>query len=163
MSNHSDAHRYIIRQPLRVTTRERTGGIAVLIAAWSVLLWLLAPLFTALFWFIQGEVAWHHMIEQQGWRSLAEVAPWWFLFIFLMTLALFLWAKVNQWRFHGKEKRLRMPDVTGERIAADFGVDPVQREFWLKSRVLVVRFDEQSRVEKVLPKDINEIEGRPPV
>ncbi|MFP5441379.1 MAG: poly-beta-1,6-N-acetyl-D-glucosamine biosynthesis protein PgaD [Gammaproteobacteria bacterium] len=163
MSNDTHADKYIIRSPQRVTAAHHTGAIAALLAGWSLFLWILAPLGTALFWFILGEVAWHQMIEYQGWRWLTDAAPLWLLVIFLSSLALFVWARINQVRFRGHEHRQRMADASGEQIARAFGVDPVQREFWLKSRVLTVSFDGQSRIRQVAPRDINEIDGRPPV
>lgn len=157
-----NASKYIIRSPQRVTAGHHGTSVTLLLTFWSLLLWLLAPVFTALFWFIMGEIAWHHMMESAGWRWVVDVLPLWLLIIFLMSLALFVWARINQVRFRGHEKRLRPADVAGGQIAQDFGVDPVQREFWLKSRVLTVVFDEQSRITKVAPRDIDAIEGRPP-
>ena len=157
------AHKYIIRSPERVTAGHHTASVTMLLTMWSLFLWLLAPFATALFWYIFGEVAWHQMREYEGWRWVVDVLPLWLGIIFLMSLALFLWARINQLRFRGHEKRTRLPDVGGDAIAKDFGVDPVQREFWLKSRVLAVAFDEKSRITPVAPRDIDAIEGRPPV
>lgn len=163
MSNETHAEKYIIRSSQRVTAAHRTGAAAALLAGWSLFLWLLAPLATALFWYMLGEIAWHQMVEYQGWRWVADEAPWWLLVVFLSSLALFLWARINQSRFRGQEHRHRLADVAGARIAQDFGVDPVQREFWLRSRVLKVEFDKQSRIAKVLPRDIDAVEGGPPL
>lgn len=155
--------KYIIRQPERVTAGHHGAVAASLLVMWSLFLWLLAPLGTALFWFIFGEIAWHQMKEYEGWRWLLQSAPLWLGIIFLMTLALFLWARINQLRFRGKEHRLRRPDATDERIAQDFGVDPVQRRFWQQSRVLRVHFDDAARITKVVPLDIDGTTGRPPL
>lgn len=137
---------YIIRQPERVTSGRHAAGVAFVLTLWMLFLWLLAPLMTGLFWFILGEVAWHQMIEQEGWRPLARVLPLWFLIVFGMSLALFLWARINQWRFRGHEHRRRFPDATAAVIAADFGVSAADRDVWAGAAVLRVDFDERARI-----------------
>lgn len=141
------SHPYIIRQPERVMGRGRHApAVAAALSLWMLFLWLLAPLVTALFWFILGEVTWHQMVVGAGLEAVGEALPLWFLVVFLMSLALFAWARLNQWRFRGHEHRHRIPDVDGARIAVDFGVDAAARERWLRARVLDVHFDDAARI-----------------
>lgn len=144
------SHPYIIRQPERVLGRGRHApALAAALSLWMLFLWLLAPLMTALFWFILGEITWHQMIVDAGLEAVREVLPLWLLVVAAMSLALFAWARVNQWRFRGHEHRHPVPDVEGARIAADFGVDAAARENWLQARVLEVRFDDAARITAV--------------
>lgn len=145
------SHSYIIRQPERVVGRGRHApATAAALSLWMLFLWLLAPLVTALFWFILGEITWHQMVVDAGLGAVRAALPLWLLVVFVMSLALFLWARLNQWRFRGHEHRRRLPDVAGGQVASDFGVDAAAREQWLQARALQVSFDEQARISGVV-------------
>ena len=62
---------------------------------------------------------------------------------------LLLWAKYNEWRFRGKERRQPPTPLTDEQLAKSFGVDLAERLRAAPSRRMTVHHDAKGNVQAI--------------
>lgn len=62
---------------------------------------------------------------------------------------LLLWAKYNEWRFRGKERRQPPTPLTDEQLAKSFGVDLAERLRAAPSRRMTVHHDAEGNVQAI--------------
>lgn len=66
---------------------------------------------------------------------------------------LILWARYNQYRFSGKNRRLASAPVTAADLAARYGFRPDDVEDWHQARILVMTHDPNGLLIKIATND----------
>ncbi len=128
------------RDELKMPHRLTAWGITLLF--WGVMLYLWQPLISMLAWAFQIKLFYKHMVVLGGYEDFLALILAYAVVIICMGAVLLLWARINQWRFRGREKRQRMADVTAAQVAAHFGVEKAQLKQWQQSKCLRVTLDE---------------------
>jgi len=71
------------------------------------------------------------------------------LVVLINTAMLFGWARYNQMRFRGKERRKAMPVVTVADYARMYGFPPEEIASWQRARILIMHHDQNGQLAKV--------------
>lgn len=62
---------------------------------------------------------------------------------------LLLWAKYNEWRFRGKERRTASPLLDDEQLAKSFGIDLPERLRSSRARRMTVHHDSEGNIRNI--------------
>ena len=69
--------------------------------------------------------------------------------VLINTAMLFAWARYNQIRFRGKDRRKAMPVVTVADYSRMYGFAPEEIAAWQSARILIVHHDEDGKLVQV--------------
>jgi biofilm PGA synthesis protein PgaD len=136
----------IINRPDLQTLAQRLGGYTVNFFGWALYLYLWLPLITLVVWWLDIGFVYEQMVDQEGLDALANVARWYLLIFGLLAASYLGWARYNQWRFRGRERRNPRPAPPLAKIAEDFGVPLKVLQQWRTQRRVVIHLDEGARV-----------------
>lgn len=159
MSKRETADYLIIDRPSVLRRSERLAAGGVTLAFWFAMFYLWQPLIGLIAWLFNSKLFYEHMIVLGGFRGFMEVLLAYLGIIFVLGGGLIFWAKINQWRFRGKEKRTLPPKATAEEIAHFFDVDSEQLKQWQSMKNARVYFDQGdhvAHVEKNEPHEVNQ-------
>jgi len=137
----------IINRPDWVTRGQQVTAVGTTLFFWFALLYLWQPVISLIAWAFNVKLFYSHMVVLGGYETFLDVWKSYALVIALMGGSLILWARINQWRFRGAERRTFIPVSEDSDIAATFGVQPEQLHDWRAMKNVVLDIDEQSRVE----------------
>lgn len=99
----------IIEQPsLQGLWQQYSYGIFTFLA-WGIWLYLWLPLINLVAWLFGAKLFYEHMILLGGYQGLLQDLGLYSFIILIIGGVLILWARYNQYRFQGKEKRKRTP------------------------------------------------------
>lgn len=132
----------MISRPSSQPRLKRTLFGAFTLLAWSVYLYLWAPLATLVLWFIGLRTTYLQLYLQQNAVNttlllhLAGIAA-------LCAASLIGWAEYNRGRFHGADRRARQPDATLAEIAERLGADADEVATLQDSRISTVRIGDR--------------------
>lgn len=136
----------IIERPDLQTLAQRFGSMTLTFGFWVLYLYLWLPGISALAWLVEGGLFYEHMIERRGYVAIGRVLGA-YLSVIGITSGLFLaWARLNQFRFRGEERRARVATVSAFELGRSFGVPPRIVHAWQQSRRVVVHFDDEGRI-----------------
>ncbi|EDY86830.1 conserved hypothetical protein [gamma proteobacterium HTCC5015] len=156
MSKKETADYLIIDTPSVLRRSERLAAGGVTLAFWLAMFYLWQPLISLVAWLFNTKLFYEHMIVLGGFRGFMEVLVIYLAVILFLGGGLIFWAKLNQWRFRGKEKRTLPPKASPEQIAEFFVVDSEQLKQWQSIKNARVYFDQGNHVARV---ESNEPEG----
>lgn len=142
----------IIRSPDRLRLPHHLTSASLTVFFWSILIWLCQPVFTLAAWYFNFSVAKDQMADEQGWQALTSLAAAYGSSIVVICSALLIWARIQQWRFRGKEKRRWPVELSNEQVAHWFGTDPFARRHWMRLRHTNVYFNEGSQAMTIRPR-----------
>lgn len=139
----------IINRPDWVTRGQQVTAVGTTLFFWFALLYLWQPVISLIAWAFNVKLFYSHMVVLGGYETFLDVWKSYALVIALMGGALMLWARINQWRFRGAERRAFIPLGEDRDIAETFGVQPEQLQDWRTMKTVVMDIDHESRVEDV--------------
>lgn len=134
-----------------ITSRHRIAAVGVTLFFWGALLYLWQPLIAAVAWVFEVKLFYDQMIVLGGLQAFRQLLLIYLAVIVGLGATLLVWARINQWRFRGKERRSRFPDATVQEVADTFGVDPGQLYGWQQQPTLTVSFDDAGNITGVAP------------
>lgn len=150
----------IIDQPTAMRLPHRLTNIGLTMVFWGLLLWLWQPLLTLGLWYINSMITYDHMVVLGGWRPFIETSLVYMGVVSLQCGALIGWARLQQWRFRGKEKRGRPAELDNNSVAKWFGTHPFARRHWMRLRTMNVYFNEDNHELRIRPTNMeSEEEG----
>ena len=139
----------IIESPDLQTIWMKYSYSVITFAIWGLWLYLWAPLLSLLAWFFGFSLFYEHMIELEGYKGFLKLLGLYALGITLLSSALLIWARYNQYRFRGKEKRRFAKPVTVEDKAIFFGIDEKDLARWRTMKSLKIRIDKKGDIMNV--------------
>jgi biofilm PGA synthesis protein PgaD len=139
----------IINRPDWVTRGQQVTAVGTTLFFWFALLYLWQPLISLIAWAFNVKLFYSHMVVLGGYETFLDVWKAYALVIVLMGGSLSVWARINQWRFRGAERRTAIPRTDDGDVAETFGVQPGQLQNWRTMKSVVLDIDEESRVEGV--------------
>jgi len=139
-------HPLIIERPDLQTLAQRFGSMTLTFVFWLVYLYLWLPLVSALAWFVEGGLFYEHMIVERGYVAVGRVIGA-YLTVIAVTSGVFIaWARLNQFRFRGVERRSHVESITAFELSQTFGVPPRIVMAWQRDRSITVHFDDDGRI-----------------
>lgn len=139
----------IINRPDWVTRGQQVTAVGTTLFFWFALLYLWQPLISLIAWAFNVKLFYSHMVVLGGYETFLDVWKTYALVIALMGGSLIVWARINQWRFRGSERRTAIPRTDDGDVADAFGVQPEQLQNWRTMKSVVLDIDENSQVEGV--------------
>jgi len=133
----------IIEQPnLQGLWQQYSYGICTFLA-WGIWLYLWLPLINLVAWLFGAKLFYEQMILLGGYQGLLQDLGLYSLVIFIIGAVLILWARYNQYRFQGKEKRKRTPRYARMEEIEFFEVEEDVLKMVQTSKRIYVSFDEE--------------------
>jgi len=137
----------IINHPDLVRPGQRFTAMGITLFFWAVLLYLWQPLLSLIAWGFNIRLFYNHMIVLGGYHAFLELLQFYAIVVACLGGALILWARVNQWRFRGRERRRGSPDTDSQALCALFGLEPEALELAKASSNLTVTLAEDGGVQ----------------
>jgi biofilm PGA synthesis protein PgaD len=147
-----DAKKLIIDRPDLVPSGQKLTAWSITLFFWGALLYLWQPLLSLIAWGLNINLFYNHMILLGGYRTFLHLLTFYLIVIALMGGGLILWARINLWRFRGRERRVGQGNTRIDKLCAGFGVQPEQRAIAMDAAVLTVHFAPNGAIEKLEPR-----------
>jgi biofilm PGA synthesis protein PgaD len=134
---------------------------AVTLAMWAAYVWLIPDSFIR-----TGEAI--IAVIRQDLRSeglapifeLVDTLGSYVVMVILNGAVLVAWARYNQFRFRGRERRKFVAPVTVSDFASFYGFPASQIADWQEARILTIDHDKEGRLTRVLARESGEPERR---
>jgi biofilm PGA synthesis protein PgaD len=140
----------IIERPDLVKPGHKLTAMGITLFFWGALLYLWQPLLSLIAWGLNIQLFYNHMILLGGHRVFLQLLGFYLSVILCLGGGLILWARINQWRFRGKERRLARRDTTDlPRLVELFGLSEATRAQALNCRIVTVRLSPDGRIERL--------------
>lgn len=140
----------IIDQPHNLSLLGRLVRMLITLFFWVCMFYLWQPLISIIAWEFEIKLFYEHIIILGGYASFADSMLTYFIIICLLGGALIFWAKTNQWRFRGKERRTALDLVTAEEIAEFYNVPKEKISDWQRLKNCTVYFDKENQIHDVV-------------
>lgn len=141
-----NADKLIIDSPRLVRPGQKLTAWGVTLLFWGMLLYLWQPLISLLAWGLNIRLFYSHMIILGGYQAFVDLLAFYGLVILCLSGALLVWARVQQWRFRGVERRQQRAVVPLDEMASRFAVEAGELQVARTARRLRVRLAADGRV-----------------
>lgn len=145
----------IINRPDLAPPGQKVTAWGITLIFWAALLYLWQPLLSIIAWALNIRLFYNHMILLGGYQTFLNLLSIYLTVIGLLGGGLVLWARINQWRFRGKERRLDIGATDLPRLYASFGVEEGDWERVAQRSIVVVSFakDGSGRIAAINPQE----------
>jgi len=126
----------IIESPHLQTALQKYSHAFITFFFWMLWVYLWSPIITMIFWVLGFHQFFHHMVLLEGYIGLAGKLLTYMAVILVIGFIQVAWAKYNQFRFRGKEKRTFRPHVSSGALFDYFNVDKSKISTFQKGQVL---------------------------
>lgn len=148
-SENSQENPLIINEPESLRLPHKITSFGLTLLFWGLLLYLWQPLISMLAWSLNVKLFYNHMIVLGGYHNFIGLLIDYLIIIIIIGCVLILWARINQWRFRGNERRTRPPDAYTEELAEYFEVSQLDLEKWQKLDSLEISLNDDDLPERV--------------
>jgi biofilm PGA synthesis protein PgaD len=135
-----DPESLIINRPDLVPPTQKWTAWGITLFFWGALAYLWQPLLSLVAWGFNIRLFYNHMILLGGYHTFLQLMWFYFKVIAVLGGGLILWARINQWRFQGKERRRSLGDTDMSRLLSSNGVSPAELDLMLQARIVTVGF-----------------------
>lgn len=136
----------IINHPELVRPGQRLTAMGVTLFFWAMLLYLWQPLLSLVAWGFNIRLFYNHMIVLGGYRSFLDLLGFYAIVVAFLGGGLILWARINQWRFRGRDRRRGVTATDTGALCETFQVQPETLEQARGQSNLTVTLDRDGRV-----------------
>lgn len=134
----------IINRPDLVPSGQKLTAWSITLVFWGALLYLWQPLLSILAWGLNIRLFYNHMILLGGYQTFLNLLTIYLSVIATLGGALVLWARVNQWRFRGRERRRDIGLTDMALFCEEMGIAPDDLTRVGECRVVVVSFNDKA-------------------
>jgi biofilm PGA synthesis protein PgaD len=145
--NHDQKPSLIIDRPDWVRPGEKITALGVTLLFWGALLYLWQPLLSILAWGLNIHLFYNHMIVMGGYQAFLNLLLFYSIVIAILGGGLIVWARINQWRFRGKNRRRGEFFTDHNQMCQEFAVDPADLDRLRASRKLNIKLTPEGRLE----------------
>jgi biofilm PGA synthesis protein PgaD len=124
---------------------QKATALGITLLFWGALLYLWQPLVSVIAWGLNIHLFYNHMILLGGYRTFLDLLMKYLAVIAVLGGGLILWARINQWRFRGKERRTGIDATDMAALCASYGLEPSDGDV-LRSRRVTVTFVDDSKI-----------------
>ena len=136
----------IIDRPDLVPSGQKVTAWGITLLFWAALLYLWQPLLSLVAWGLNIHLFYNHMILFGGYRTFLDLLLMYLMVIALLGGGLILWARINQWRFRGRERRADIGSTDFVALCGGFGLEPSDIEAVASHRVISVTFGDDGKI-----------------
>ncbi|MFT3930530.1 MAG: poly-beta-1,6-N-acetyl-D-glucosamine biosynthesis protein PgaD [Spongiibacteraceae bacterium] len=140
----------IINRPDLVPPGQKLTAWGITLFFWAALLYLWQPLLSLLAWGLNIQLFYNHMILLGGYRTFLDLLVKYLITISILGGGLIVWARINQWRFRGKERRTGIGATDMKSLATSFGLGLEEIEAFAGSKVVSVTFVDEQKISVVI-------------
>jgi biofilm PGA synthesis protein PgaD len=140
----------IINRPDLLKSSQKYTALGLTLFFWGALIYLWQPAISLLAWAFNLNIFYEHMVVLGGYRTFLNLLVNYIIVISVLVGALLLWARVNQWRFRGVERRVGIEKTDIDAVCATFSVNRDSVELWRSCSNLIVDVDEEGLVSEVV-------------
>ncbi len=136
-------HPLIIEEPDSLRLPHKITAVGLTLLFWGILLYLWQPLISMVAWALNVKLFYNHMIVLGGYHNFLALVIDYLIVIAIMGGILIIWARINLWRFRGKDRRKRPADASTAELAEYFEVSAEQLEQWRQQDSLAVTLNDK--------------------
>ncbi|MDN0084718.1 poly-beta-1,6-N-acetyl-D-glucosamine biosynthesis protein PgaD [Crenobacter sp. SG2305] len=144
----------IIEAEHNLTLMQRLVSMSLTTLLWLFWMYLWMPLISLIGWYFGIQLIYDQMVLREGWYSLIKLLLVYALIVAALSGLLLVWARINYYRFAGRERRRRAPDLSLAVLASDFGLSRATVEAGQASRIAVVYHDETGMIAAIETHDV---------
>jgi biofilm PGA synthesis protein PgaD len=144
-----DADELIINQPDLVPAGQKFTAMGITLFFWGALLYLWQPLISILAWGLNIDLFYSHMILLGGYEAFLQLLAGYLEVIVALGGGLIIWARINLWRFRGKDRRRGVGVTDMEKLHGDFGVGPDALAAANNSRIVKISINDEGRMTNI--------------
>lgn len=138
----------IINRPDWVRPGEKLTALGITLLFWGALLYLWQPLLSILAWGLNIHLFYNHMIVMGGYHAFLDLLVFYAIVIAILGGGLILWARINQYRFRGKDRRRGEFFTDDARLCQDFGIDAEQLQQLRETAHVTILLSPEGRIER---------------
>ncbi|HCF72340.1 MAG: poly-beta-1,6-N-acetyl-D-glucosamine biosynthesis protein PgaD [Proteobacteria bacterium] len=139
----------IIESPGLLSRPQRIVEIIVTLIVWIAILYLWQPLVRLLWWLVQSGLTDNNMSLPDEHIRLLQIFQNFLLPLLAILIVYLGWAKVNQWRFRGREQRASRTPIDAASVSQHYKVDPEKLRMWRRLRQMVIELSDTGYVTSV--------------
>ncbi|MEM8769601.1 MAG: poly-beta-1,6-N-acetyl-D-glucosamine biosynthesis protein PgaD [Pseudomonadota bacterium] len=118
---------------------------------WGLYAYLWLPLVSLGAWYLGMQFAYDLVLRAGGPDSLWSLLFWFTVILLTTALVVIVWSWVQRARFADNERRVSSPVIGAEEEMAFWDIDKDTLAHYKSERRLVVRFNEEGRLEEATP------------
>ncbi len=141
-----DPKTLIIDRPDWVGNRNKFTAMGITLFFWGALLYLWQPAISLLAWSFNIRLFYSHMVVLGGYQSFLNLLVLYGIVITLLSMTLLMWAKINQWRFTGVERRKGIDETDQVALSKNFSIDEEALRHWQQQSGIRLSVDENSQI-----------------
>lgn len=138
----------IIDRPDWVRPGEKLTALGVTLLFWGALLYLWQPLLSILAWGLNVHLFYNHMIVMGGYQAFLNLLLFYGIVIGILGGGLILWARINQYRFRGKDRRRGVFFTDEAKLCQEFAIEPATLTALRDARRLSIKLTPEGALER---------------
>ncbi len=146
----------IINRPDLVPPGQKLTAWGITLFFWGALLYLWQPLLSIVAWGLNIRLFYNHMILLGGYRTFIDLLMTYLAVIAALGGGLIVWARINQWRFRGKERRTGIDATDLAALSQRFGVSVDDVVSAARHKIVAVTFVDESRISLELSETVSD-------
>jgi len=144
----------IIEAEHNLTLTQRLVSMSLTTLLWLFWMYLWMPLISLIGWYFGIELIYDQMVLREGWYSLVKLLLVYVLIVSVLSGLLLAWARINYYRFAGRERRQRATGLSLAALAGDFGLSRATVDAGQASRIAVVYHDETGMISAIETREV---------
>lgn len=141
-----DPEKLVINRPDLVPPGQKFTAWGITLVFWAALLYLWQPLISLLAWGLNIRLFYNHMILLGGYQTFLQLLTEYLQVIALLGGSLIIWARINQWRFRGNERRRHLGHTDALALQQEFSVTADTLDQAKNSRIVKISINPDGKV-----------------
>lgn len=141
-----DPDHLIINRPDLVAPGQKYTALGITLLFWGALLYLWQPLISVLAWGLNIRLFYNHMILLGGYQAFVQLLSEYLQVVLVLGGGLIVWARINLWRFRGKERRRSLDPTNMVKLQQDFGVSADDLNAARNSQIVKISITNEGKI-----------------
>ncbi len=142
-------HPMIIYRPDLQSRLQRYGTVTLTVLFWALWLTLWVPVLTTIGWALGIHVFVTQMFAFKGAQEFLGKLDFFAAVVMAIVVLQIGWAKLNEWRFRGRNRRRAAQVATVADLATFFNVDRDATAAWQQRAASVLSFDDDGNITNI--------------
>lgn len=144
-----DPDHLIINYPELAPPSQKFTAMGITLFFWGALLYLWQPLLSIIAWGFNIQLFYNHMILMGGYKAFLQLLTGYLQVIGLLGGGLILWARINQWRFRGSDRRRHLGNTDMQKMQQEFGISADVLDTMKNSRIVKISINAEGKLSHV--------------